>query len=156
MNDEQLDYRDMLLSIYNEVEEVDDDKCYIDWLPSPYLRRISWAHKTRDNITTYFTDRFTAKRYLMYIQDNYVKHRLESGYMIKYYDKFNLLISLILTILIDDFNFVSENLKNVSQAKEIDMLIQCANENQKYEIQAMLMDYKYKNNLFLGKRIELL
>lgn len=156
MNDEQLDYRDMLLSIYNEVEKGDDDKLYINaMLPSPYLRRISWAHKTRDNITTYFTDRFTAKRYLMYIQDNYVKHRLESGYMIKYYDKFKLLISLILTILIDDFDFVSENLKNVSQAKEIDMLIQCANENQKYEIQTMLMEYKYKHNLFHKKELQL-
>lgn len=151
MNDEQLDYRDMLLSIYNEIEGKDDTILF-----SPYLRRNIWTPITRNNIATYFSKRFTAKRYLIYIQDNYVKHRLESGNMIKYYDKFHLLISLILTILIDDVTFVSENLKNVSQANEIDMLIQCANENQKYEIQTMLMDYKYKHNLFQKKELELL
>lgn len=155
MNDEQLDYRDMLLFIYNKVEKKDDDVIEIDRFPSPYLRRIQLAYQTRDSITTYFTNRFTVKRYLTHIQDNYAEHRLASGYIINYYDKFYILISLILTILIDDFDFVSENVKNVSQAKEIGMLIKCANENQKYEIQTMLMDYKYKQNLFQKKELEL-
>lgn len=154
MNDEQLDYRAMLFSIYNKVGG-DNSMLYFS-KKAPYLRRKPWSYQTRDSITTYFTNRFTVKRYLTYIQGSCSEYRLESGYIIKYCDKFSILISLILTILIDDFNFVSENLKNVSQAKEIDMLIHCANENQKYEIQTMLMDYKYKNNLFLDKRIELL
>lgn len=154
MNDEQLDYRDMLFSIYNKVDG-DNSMLYFD-KKTPYLRRRPWSYQTRDTITTYFSNRFTVNRYLIYIQDNCFEHRLASGYIINYYDKFCLLISLILTILIDDSDFVSENVKNVSQEKEIDMLIKCANENQKYEIQTMLIDYKYKNNLFSDKRIELL
>ena len=154
MNDEQLDYRDILLSIYNEVGEKDDEMLF-----SPYLRGNIWAPITRDNIATYFSNRFTVKRYLIYIQYNYDEYRLTSEfaseYAIKYYDNFYFLILLILSILIDDSDSVSKNLENVSQAKELDMLIQCANENQKYEIQTMLMEYKYKHNLFQKKELEL-
>lgn len=45
---------------------------------------------------------------------------------------------------------------NQLSVEHIDMLIQCAIDNKKYEIQTMLIDYKYKNNLFSDKRIELL
>lgn len=45
---------------------------------------------------------------------------------------------------------------NQLSVEHIDMLIQCANENQKYEIQTMLMDYKYKHNLFQKKELELI
>ena len=78
---------------------------------------------------------------------------------IDYFNAKELLNCSVLAVVDNDIGFIKALLEYQTRKRFIwyilDMLIQCAIDNQKHEIQVMLVDYKYRNDLFKKKAFEL-
>lgn len=76
-----------------------------------------------------------------------------------HYSGTNLLSLSVIAVIDGDTEFIGALLEYQTRKRFVwyilDMLIQCAIDNKESEIQVMLVDYKYRNNLFRKKQFEL-